>query len=207
MKKNVEPLQPNTYYHIYNRGINGEDIFKEYRNYQYFLEKYAYHIEPIAQTFAYCLLKNHFHLAIKTRTQQKIEEYYVSKYPNRQKAANVSDILSRQFSHLFNGYAQAINKAHNRTGGLFEEPFLRVSIPDDVYLCNLIVYIHRNPQNHGFIRDFKLYKHSSYQSFLSEAKTKLPREEIIGLFGDKEAFVKAHESELDNVDWSKLVLE
>ena len=40
MKSNTEPLQPDTYYHIYNRGINKEDLFKEDRNYHYFLIKY-----------------------------------------------------------------------------------------------------------------------------------------------------------------------
>jgi hypothetical protein len=58
MKKNIELLEPDRIYHIYNRGINGENIFKEERNYRYFLEKYAKYIEPIADTFAYCLLKN-----------------------------------------------------------------------------------------------------------------------------------------------------
>jgi putative transposase len=57
MKKNIELLEPMCVYHIYNRGINGENIFKEERNYKYFLQKYAQYIEPIADTFAYCLLK------------------------------------------------------------------------------------------------------------------------------------------------------
>ena len=57
MKTNIELLQPDSFYHIYNRGINGEDIFKEQRNYSYFLQRYAHHIEPFAETYAYCLLK------------------------------------------------------------------------------------------------------------------------------------------------------
>lgn len=31
------PLLYDTYYHIYNRGVNGEDIFVEERNYDLFL--------------------------------------------------------------------------------------------------------------------------------------------------------------------------
>lgn len=54
------PLFPGHYYHIYNRGNNGEDIFLEARNYDYFLNLYQKYISPIAETFAYCLLKNHF---------------------------------------------------------------------------------------------------------------------------------------------------
>ena len=33
-----EPLQLDQYYHIYNRGINGEPLFREERNYRYFLK-------------------------------------------------------------------------------------------------------------------------------------------------------------------------
>jgi hypothetical protein len=55
-------LKPGAYYHIYNRGINGENIFKEERNYAYFLSKYAIYLSPMLETYAYCLLKNHFQL-------------------------------------------------------------------------------------------------------------------------------------------------
>ena len=79
MKKNVELLEPDRIYHIYNRGINGENIFKEERNYRYFLEKYAKYIEPIADTFAYCLLGNHFHIAIRTKSEAELIDFYVKK--------------------------------------------------------------------------------------------------------------------------------
>ena len=42
------PLQYDTYYHIYNRGTNGENIFLEDRNYEYFLGLYIKHIELVA---------------------------------------------------------------------------------------------------------------------------------------------------------------
>jgi hypothetical protein len=54
------PLRYDTYYHIYNRGVNRENIFFEERNYEYFLNLYWKHIEPVVDTFAYCLLRNHF---------------------------------------------------------------------------------------------------------------------------------------------------
>ncbi len=60
-------LKPGAYYHIYNRGINGENIFKEERNYAYFLSKYTIYLNPILETYAYCLLKNHFHLLVKVK--------------------------------------------------------------------------------------------------------------------------------------------
>ena len=52
------PLLYDTCYHIYNRGNNRENIFVQERNYEHFLNLYAKHIEPVAETFAYCLLRN-----------------------------------------------------------------------------------------------------------------------------------------------------
>jgi putative transposase len=60
-------LCPGVFYHIYNRGNNRENIFREERNYAYFLQLYTRHIAPIAETYAYCLLKNHFHLLIRVK--------------------------------------------------------------------------------------------------------------------------------------------
>ena len=55
------PLEYETCYHIYNRGNNREDIFVQERNYRYFLKLYARYVDPVAETCAFCLLKNHFY--------------------------------------------------------------------------------------------------------------------------------------------------
>ena len=60
-------LVPGVYYHIYNRGTNRENVFIEERNYAYFLQLYIKHIEPVAETYAYCLLRNHFHVFARIR--------------------------------------------------------------------------------------------------------------------------------------------
>jgi REP element-mobilizing transposase RayT len=62
----------NTCYHIYNRGVNRENIFIEERNYAHFLTLYTKYIVPVADTFAYCLLRNHFHLLVRTRTEEDV---------------------------------------------------------------------------------------------------------------------------------------
>src|SRR3972149_1827357 len=61
------PLKSGVFYHIYHRGTNREDIFVQERNYRYFLQLYARHIEPAAETYAYCLLKNHFHVLVRIK--------------------------------------------------------------------------------------------------------------------------------------------
>ena len=65
--KTMAPLQPGHHYHIYNRGNNREDLFREERNYRNFLQLYVRHVLPIAITFAYCLMRNHFHFLVRIR--------------------------------------------------------------------------------------------------------------------------------------------
>ncbi len=48
------PLKMDCFYHIYNRGINGETIFRNKQDYSFFLLRYKKYIEPIAYTFAFC---------------------------------------------------------------------------------------------------------------------------------------------------------
>jgi hypothetical protein len=40
-KKNTETLRLDTFYHVYNRGTNGQDVFIEVKNYQFFLDRLA----------------------------------------------------------------------------------------------------------------------------------------------------------------------
>ena len=141
-KYQKEALVPGNYYHIYNRGNNGIDIFFDSGNYLYFLKLYDQYIYPIAETYAWCLMKNHFHLLVYIREEKDILrdslEYSTVEIPK-----NLDP--SKQFGHLFNAYTQAINKRYNRTGSLFERPFERKRVTSEKYLKNLIYYIHNNP--------------------------------------------------------------
>lgn len=63
--QNFEPLCSGNYYHIYNRGVNSELLFKEIGDYYYFLKLYKKYVEPVAETYAWCLMQNHFYLLIR----------------------------------------------------------------------------------------------------------------------------------------------
>jgi REP element-mobilizing transposase RayT len=193
MKSNIPPLQPETFYHIYNRGINGEDIFKQSENYFYFIKKYSDLISPVADTYAYCLLKNHFHILIKTKSQGEILALC-----KQEKNLSSQAAISLKFSHLFNGYAQGINKQYHRTGSLFETPFRRIAVNEEEYLRRLIFYIHYNPEKHRLCKDFRAYQFSSYLAILSELKTKVMKQEVLTWFGGKQGFLTFH-SDLKNM--------
>ena len=84
------PLEYGYYYHIYNRGTNGENIFRENRNYAHFLKLWGQHIEPIAGTYCFCLLRNHFHFLVRIKTEVEQEAYWCV-----QQAGIVSPTVSR----------------------------------------------------------------------------------------------------------------
>ncbi len=181
------PLQPGCYYHVYNRGNNGEDLFREERNYEYFLRLYAHHIHPVAETLAYCLLRNHFHLAIRVRETPSSDAVTTSESENGRLPP-----ASQAFANMFNAYTKAINKAFGRTGGLFENPYRRIHIQTDAYFTRVIAYIHRNPQKHGFVPDFREWRWSSYHALLSHQTTRMQREQVLAWFDGRERFEAAH---------------
>lgn len=197
------PLEPERYYHIYNRGVNGQNIFFEERNYEFFLRKYAQYVYPFVETFAYCLLKNHFHLSIRVRTEKEIRQFLDGKKAEKPIFWHVSNA----FSSLFQSYSQAINKHFERTGPLFEEPFHRIEVDTEAYFTRLVWYIHYNPERHGFVGDFKDYKYSSYWSHLQEKQTKLQRQKVLDWFGDKTEYEKFHTLQREDKSLKDIIIE
>ncbi len=190
MQKQI-PLVHGGYYHIYNRGNGGENIFREQRNYAYFMTLYAKYIEPVAETFAYCLLRNHFHLLVRIREREE----------TCQVSGNLTGLPkylkpTQQFSNLFNSYTKSINVACGRTGNLFQRPFGRIRVTSDEYFANLVRYIHTNPQKHGFVSNFREYPYSSYQAMCSGKPTRLQRDVVLEWFGG-DKFITMHDLPLD----------
>ena len=174
----LEALQKDHYYHIFNRGINSTNIFASARNKEYFLKLYQKHVSQNVSTFAYCLLANHFHLAVRIDSEPK-------------KAI-------QSISNLFNAYAKAFNKEQGRTGSLFEKHFRRIEISTEKYLQQLILYIHLNPHTH-FGTDFRNFSFSSYSVLISEEPTFLSRTEVLTLFGGRQSFIHAHQKKTSDV--------
>jgi len=179
------PLQPEYYYHIFNRGINGENIFREERNYQYFLDLYSKHINPVADTYSYCLLKNHFHLLVRIRS----DSVTVAE-PHSQKGRTTDPSVA--FSNFFNAYAKGFNKTYGRTGSLFEHTFRRVMVTDDAQYTATVRYIHYNPQKHRFVDDFRAWPYSSYGSLTNDHSTWLNRGEVLLWFSGSEGLKRDH---------------
>ncbi len=190
----VTPLESDCFYHIYNRGINGEVVFKTDRNYLFFLNKIKENLLSVCDIYAYCLMPNHFHLLVKIKSDDDLDN--LVKFQNLDKVEGLHSpkhIFSKQFSNIFNSYSQAFNKENNRHGALIESPFKRKIISSEDYLRQCIIYIHQNPNS----EDYENFPYSSYKTILSNNNTSLKRDEVIDLFEDKENFAFCHKKEID----------
>ncbi len=201
MHRYTELLEPDKTYHVYNHAVGKINLFTKKENYLFFLKKYNEHISPIADTFAYCLMPNHFHLALRIKPEKQIRllqkfEDFIEK--NKIEEHKFERFISKQFSNLFSSYAQSFNKQENRKGSLFERPFKRLHIDSLEYFVKIIHYIHYNPVHHEFIHDFRKWYYSSFQSLISEKPTKLNRSEVLEIFDGKENFIAFHNKEIDN---------
>lgn len=200
----LQPIEAGKYFHIYNRGINRCNIFNETENYLYFLRLYEKYIDPVAETFAFCLLKNHFHLLLRIKEPQELTDITLEEF-FKGTAENYDP--PRQFSNLFNAYAQAFNKRYERTGSLFVRPFRRKLVDNEKYFRHLIYYVHHNPVKHRFTDSMIDYPWSSYKTIISIQPTRLSRNRVIGYFDDVGNFITFHKEEQDLNDIADFIIE
>ena len=172
MQIREQPLEESRFYHIYNRGINGQPIFLNDNHFQFFLKKTEKYLLSYFDIYAYCLMNNHFHFLLRTK------ELYPDTFPksngNIHGLHSEHHVYSKQLGKLISSYTQAFNKVERRHGPLLESPFKRVNVDSERYLRNLIIYIHRNPLDIGI--SISQYKYSSYQAIVGEHNTHLERE-------------------------------
>lgn len=202
-------LEYGKYYHIYNRGINGCNLFYANENYEYFLHLYDKYISQVADTFAWVLMRNHFHLLVRIKTEENIG--FIQTPEGRKDSSGLRNNLSEsnrpesvlkkkykpsnQFGHLFNAYTKAINKRYHRTGSLFEHPFRRIQVTSVEHLKYLVYYIHHNPIHHGFCEHYLDYPWSSYLTIVSPKTTNLKRSEVLTWYRDDHNFRRFHSDE------------
>ena len=196
---------PEAHYHVYNRTNNREPLFNEDADRRFFLEQYKRFVADYVDTYAYCLLPNHFHLAIRikpaatlmTLTEQTSEPLRTAPQQlllsQKSEERDFHALIERQFTRMFTAYAIYFNRKNQRSGNLFYRPFKRIAVDDEFHLNWLIYYVHHNPCKHGVTNDFLQYPWSSYQALISKSLTSLHRVAVWALFGGKANFVAFHE--------------
>ncbi|MBN8503549.1 MAG: transposase [Burkholderiales bacterium] len=132
---------PGAVYHVTARGDRRESIFDDDDDRELFLTVMAQALERCdAQTLAYCLMGNHYHLVLHTR------------------AAN----LSRLMRHLNGVYTQSYNRRHGKVGHLLQGRFKAILVDREAYLLTVCRYVELNPVRAGMVQDPSQWAWSSY---------------------------------------------
>ena len=162
-KNTIKSYVENSYYHIYNRGIEGREIFLDQQDYKVFLNYIKQCLlppAPIPQTKEYqpiyrvknlnqeirltcfCLMPNHFHLLLYQKEKDGIAKFMRS---------------------IGTRYTKYFNSRYNRKGGLYQSRYKAVKVDNDAQLLHLTRYIHLNPTN--LTPDITSW-YSSYNTYL-----------------------------------------
>lgn len=143
-----------SYYHVYVRGINKQNLFNLDNDYKYFIglvERYFSQEVLVSKNgglypcflgkieiVAYCLMPNHFHMLIYQVDVPFLEKFMRS---------------------LMTSYSKYFNLKNKRTGSIFESRYKAVRIDQNVYLQHISRYIHLNP------RRWERYRYSSLRYY------------------------------------------
>jgi REP element-mobilizing transposase RayT len=185
------------------------------------MEKYWKYIGPVAETYAWCLMPNHFHLVVRIRKLNdnfsKVSSIdkaipmnsginYKSKCNNFGKVLSPGDrelekYISKQFANLFSCYTQSFNKVYGRMGSLFIKNFKREPILDKTQFVNSIIYTHRNPVHHKFCKQYEDWPYSSYLDIINRSEDKIETGKLLRMMGGMDNFVSLHQRSLENLDF------
>ena len=150
-------------YHVILKGLENESIFKnvaDRRAWEVLVEEGADRFGH--KVLAYCWAKDHVQMAVQ-----------VSEAP-----------LSKVMQNLSFRYTRYFNKAHSRQGPLFHGRYKAILIDEDVYLNDLVRYVHNNPVRAGVVKSASKAKWTSYEAYMgTDEKSWLSTDAVLGSMG------------------------
>ena len=175
-------------YHIYNRGVDKQNIFRDPKDFSYFISLMESYLEPKkmlgdfsvkearvahipfwrkhldeneVELVCYCLMPNHFHFLLKQNSDNGVTKY---------------------MRRISNAYVRYFNKKYDRVGSLFQGKYKSVLIDSDSYLLHLSRYIHLNPLEVGSLQS---HEFSSYLDYIGKRNSKWLHKDIVLNFFEK----------------------
>lgn len=147
---------PNSYYHIYNRGINKQEIFIDREDVATLFTIISRYLDPRdtqvdfdkipykkynnqVEIQCYCIMKNHYHLLVWIGED--------------------TQALSAAMQSIWTSYTKYFNKKYQRIGPLFQDRYKASAITNDGHLAYITRYIHLNPS------DYQNHPYSSIKTF------------------------------------------
>lgn len=150
---------PETYYHMYSRGVNKQPIFHDEQDYGVLLGYMRRYLSLDSQKLpngqairsfsndidllSYCLMPNHVHFLFYQHEDERA--------------------LPALLQRVFTTYSMYFNKKYDRVGPVFQSRYLASRIDNDPYLHHISRYIHRNPKL------WSEYEFSSLRYYIGEA--------------------------------------
>ncbi|MBI4121603.1 MAG: hypothetical protein HY470_01450 [Candidatus Ryanbacteria bacterium] len=166
-------------YHIYNRGVDRRDVFKDTHDLDRFLEsmsvfnttepvggvflsrkdkKHKRKVgKPLVELLCYCLNQNHFHLMLRQLAEGGVSE----------------------FTRRLGGYTKYFNEKYHRSGVLFQGPCKSKHVASNEYLLYLSVYVNLNNRVH---RVGHSMSNSSWNEYVHGASKLCNTKLILGQF-------------------------
>jgi REP element-mobilizing transposase RayT len=127
------------------RGNNKREIFSDEHDYADLGTRFATGLQRYGgRIHAWCWMTNHIHVLLQTADRP------------------VGDLMR----WVASSYAKSYNRAHDRTGHLFERRHKALLVHDDSYLLSLTRYIHLNPVEAGLVENPGDHRWSSYRAYL-----------------------------------------
>jgi putative transposase len=144
----------NNIYHLYNRSINKEILFKDGDDYLRFLTMTRKHFSTSCNILGWCLMPNHFHFLIH------VDENSILK-----KKVGGLELQALQIAirNLLSSYSKYYNFRYDRKGNLFQQKTKSKMVESDAF--QLLCYIHQNPWKAGMVNKMKNWIYSSFQDF------------------------------------------
>jgi len=113
---------PGALHHLMIRGIERRTIFKDNKDRDNFIQRLDTLVsETQTDCYAWVLMANHAHFLFRTGT------------------VGLATVMRR----LLTGYVVTFNRRHKRHGQLFQNRYKSIICQEDVYLRELVRYIHR----------------------------------------------------------------
>ncbi|MBP7859527.1 transposase [Patescibacteria group bacterium] len=185
----IKIYEENSYYHVYNRGVDKRLIFLDKSDYIAFLgllKRYLYPFLEIKDPYTgevrmvnnkdsldkevyllcFCLMPNHFHFLLKQITKNGMQKF---------------------MKNLTTSYVLYFNEKYERKGRLFQGVYKATNIFNEEYFLHLSRYIHLNPLPLlNRVKKLEDYDWSSFLDYIGKRNIKwLHKDEIFSYFNDK----------------------
>jgi putative transposase len=154
---------PGAIYHVTSRGDRRERIFEDDADRRGLLAVIEQAMDRFdAQVLSYCLMGNHYHFVLHTRS------------------AN----LSRLMRHVNGVYTQNFNRRHGLVGHLFQGRFKAILVDRDAYLLQVCRYVELNPVRAKMVVAPGDWPWSSYRAHVGQVEESSPAWlDSAGLYG------------------------